>query len=195
MMSTLILKKKEILAEALYTVTTDFSHNYINRTCSYKNISQLDSDNYILSKDYKITISVVVITLILFTSFGNLITVVAVKVDRHLRSVSNLYIASLGTADLCVGSLVMTIMLIYTVLLEGRWILGPALCDMWTFIDYVSCTASLTNVCVIAADRFQTVSQPIKAIRKRTKNRALVLISIAWAIPACFWACMIAFLR
>ena len=136
-----------------------------------------------------------VIFIIVFTTLGNLTTIVAVRVDQHLRSVSNLHIASLATADLIVGSVVMTFMLIYNIALKGMWTPGPFLCDTWTWIDYVSCTASLTNVCVIAEDRYQAMSRPLKAIRKRTKRRALLFVGCAWAFPILFWTLMIAYLR
>ena len=143
----------------------------------------------------KCVLTVVFIAVIVFTTLGNLTTIIAVRFDKHLKSVSNLYIASLALADLIVGSTVMTFMLIYTVVLDGAWTLGPLVCDFWTFIDYVACSASLTNVCVIAGDRYQAVSRPLKAIRKRTKRRALLMVAYAWAFPASFWTAMIVFLR
>ena len=143
----------------------------------------------------KYVLTVAFIAVIVFTTFGNLTTIIAVRFDKHLKSISNLYIASLALADLIVGSTVMTFMLIYTVVLEGTWTLGPLLCDFWTFIDYVACSASLTNVCVIAGDRYQAMSRPLKAIRKRTKRRALLMVAYAWAFPASFWTAIIVFLR
>ncbi len=88
----------------LYSVTTQFPH-FINETSCYKNITQLESDSEGITKDYKITISVLVIAVILFTSFGNLITVVAVKVDRRLRCVLqktsfNIFFISIPTGEL-----------------------------------------------------------------------------------------------
>ena len=143
----------------------------------------------------KYVLTVVFIAVIVFTTFGNLTTIIAVRFDKHLKSISNLYIASLALADLIVGSIVMTFMLIYTVVLDGAWTLGPLLCDFWTFIDYVACSASLTNVCVIAGDRYLAISRPLKAITKRTKRRALLMVAYAWAFPASFWTAMIVFLR
>lgn len=135
------------------------------------------------------------IAVIIFTILGNLTTVIAVRIDKQLRSLSNLYIASLATADLIVGALVMTVMLVYTVISDGVWTLGPFACDAWTFVDYVACTASLTNVCVIAEDRFQAVAKPLKTIGKRTKRRSALLVGCAWALPAVFWATMTVYLR
>ena len=43
-------------------------------------------------------LTAVFILVIIFTTFGNLTTIIAVRVDKHLRSISNLYIASLWTA-------------------------------------------------------------------------------------------------
>ena len=148
-----------------------------------------------LTPEYRITVSCLVIAIITFTTFGNLLTIIAVRLDKKLRSPSNLYIASLAFADLMVGSFVMTFMLLYTITFDGAWIFGDLFCDVWTFVDYVSCTASLTNVCLIAYDRYQTVASPFKAIRRRTKKRALCLIGVAWLVPAVFWLILIVVLR
>lgn len=133
--------------------------------------------------------------LILFITLGNLATIAAILVYKRLRSVSNMYLASLATADLIVGLPVMTFMLLYTVTLNGKWVFGNVLCDIWTYVDFVACTASLTNVCAIAGDRFITLAQPLKSIRKRTKKRVCKVIAIAWAFPIVFWFVIITTLR
>ena len=140
-------------------------------------------------------ISTLMSVVIVFTVCGNLLTIVSVRLERRLRSVSNMYIASLALADLMVGSVVMTFMLLYSVIFNGVWVFGHAVCHLWTLIDYVCCTASLTNVCVIAYDRYKTVAHPLKAIHRRTKKRALYLVLIAWGIPVAFWTAILSLLR
>ena len=173
------------------------SRSVVNLTFSNFTFEANDTKEETEETNYwiKYVLTVVFIAVIVFTTFGNLTTIIAVRFDKHLKSISNLYIASLALADLIVGSTVMTFMLIYTVVLDGAWTLGPLLCDFWTFIDYVACSASLTNVCVIAGDRYLAMSRPLKAIRKRTKRRALLMVACAWAFPASFWTAMIVFLR
>lgn len=143
----------------------------------------------------KVIYTIVISILIVFTTFGNLLTIVAVARVRYLRSVSYLFIASLAGADLLVGCFVMPISMMYTITFEGVWTFGPYLCDLWQFMDYVGCTASLTNLCTIALDRYMTVSKPLKAIHKRTKKRAAQMISITWLIPVIHWATFIGIIR
>jgi hypothetical protein len=148
-----------------------------------------------LSNQTRVILTAVVTLVIVFIITGNALTITTIIRFKQIRTVTNLYIASLATADLLVGSVVMTFMLLYNITFGGVWVFGSFLCDVWTFVDYVSCTASLTNVCLIAIDRFLTVSRPLKAIKGRTKKRAGVYILLAWLVPIMFWLTMICLLR
>ena len=149
-----------------------------------------------LSAEMNIVTTVLVINLIVFTIIGNVLTICAVCVDQRLRtSPSNIYIASLSVADLTVGSVVMTLMFLYSTSSDGRWHYGPIACDLWNFIDYVACTASLTNVCAITIDRYRSVSQPLQAISRRSHKRALLESTAAWLFPVIFWSLLIIIVR
>jgi len=142
---------------------------------------------------YRTAVTVVLVLVIVLTVCGNLLTMVVMLYDKRLRAhrVSSLYIASLAGADLLVGAVVMTFMLLYTITYNGRWVFGGVTCAVWTCIDYVSCTASLSNVFLIAVDRYRSVSQPLKAIRRRTRRRASWMLLFAWITPAAFWITII----
>jgi len=43
----------------------------------------------------------------------------------------------------------------------GRWVFGRVVCDTWLVVDVLYCTASIWNLCVIAADRFTATMFPI----------------------------------
>jgi len=150
-------------------------------------------DRTSLSPEMRTVATVLLSVVIVFTSGGNLLTIIVMRVDRRLRSkpVSCMYIASLAGADLLVGAVVMTIMMLYTVTYDGRWVFGSTLCTIWTCVDYVSCTASLTNVWLIAVDRYRSVSQPLKAIRRRSQRRAAWGVLGAWLLPTVFWVAVI----
>ena len=147
------------------------------------------------SDTYRISLTVIISLIILLTIIGNSLTLFVIFIDKQLRTIGNFYIASLAVADLLVGSVAMTFMMLYTVTFNGRWIFGHVICDIWQFVDYVACTASLTNVCAIALDRYLTVSRPLKAMRTRTKRRALIMIAVAWVIPVLFWMTMLSVSR
>lgn len=73
--------------------------------------------------------------------------------ERHLQSVANYLILSLAVADLLVACLVMPLGAVYEV--SKQWLLGPALCDMWTSSDVLCCTASILHLVAIATDRYR----------------------------------------
>ena len=120
----------------------------------------------------------------LITCIGNALVIVAVRTDRRLRTVSNYFILSLAVADLLIGTLVMPLSIIYFV--EGRWILGLIVCEMWLTVDYVTCTASIFNLFILSLDRYWSISSPLKYMKKRTPRRAMLMISLAWCL-SCSW--------
>lgn len=85
------------------------------------------------------------------TVVGNLLVCTAVSIVRKLRTPSNWLIVSLAVADLLVALLVMPLAVMYEV--KDKWILGPTVCDMWTSLDVMLCTASILNLCMISVDR------------------------------------------
>jgi len=85
------------------------------------------------------------------TIVGNVLVCTAVAIVRRLRTPSNLLIVSLAVSDLLVAVLVMPLAVAYEVM--GRWSYGQHVCDMWTSLDVMLCTASILNLCAISIDR------------------------------------------
>uniref|UniRef100_A0A1I8PAG8 G-protein coupled receptors family 1 profile domain-containing protein n=1 Tax=Stomoxys calcitrans TaxID=35570 RepID=A0A1I8PAG8_STOCA len=95
--------------------------------------------------------SVVLGLMILITIIGNVFVIAAIILERHLQNVANYLVASLAVADLFVACLVMPLGAVYEI--SQGWILGPELCDIWTSIDVLCCTASILHLVAIAVDR------------------------------------------
>uniref|UniRef100_F6XK97 Histamine H1 receptor n=2 Tax=Ornithorhynchus anatinus TaxID=9258 RepID=F6XK97_ORNAN len=110
----------------------------------------------------------------------NLLVLYAVKTDRKLHTVGNLYIVSLSVADLIVGAAVMPLNIMY--LLEPPKTFGQPLCLFWLSMDYVASTASIFSVFILCVDRYRSVQQPLKYLKYRTKTRASTMISGAWLL-------------
>lgn len=127
----------------------------------------------------------------LVTVIMNLLVLCAVKKERSLHTVGNLYIVSLSVADLIVGSTVMPLNLVY--LLEDEWKLGRALCLFWLIMDYVASTASIFSLFILCLDRYRSVRQPLNYLKYRTWGKANVMItgawllSMLWIIPILGW--------
>ncbi|NXD28816.1 HRH1 protein, partial [Spelaeornis formosus] len=127
----------------------------------------------------------------LTTIVMNILVLCAVKTEKKLQTVGNLYIVSLSIADLIVGAAVMPLNIVY--LLSPKWPLGLAACLFWLSMDYVASTASIFNLFILCMDRYRSVQQPLKYLKYRTKMRASLLIlgvwllSFTWVIPILGW--------
>ncbi|NWT07320.1 HRH1 protein, partial [Mionectes macconnelli] len=127
----------------------------------------------------------------LITIVMNILVLCAVKTEKKLQTVGNLYIVSLSIADLIVGAAVMPLNIVY--LLSPVWPLGLPACLFWLSMDYVASTASIFNLFILCIDRYRSVQQPLKYLKYRTKTRASLLIlgiwlcSFMWVIPILGW--------
>ncbi|XP_053325555.1 histamine H1 receptor [Spea bombifrons] len=119
-----------------------------------------------------------------FTVILNILVLYAVKTERTLHTVGNLYIVSLSIADLIVGVAVMPLNIIY--LLNDKWILGRPTCLFWLSMDYVASTASIYSLFILCIDRYRSIQQPLQYLKYRTKTRASLMISGAWLL-SCTW--------
>ncbi|XP_067243682.1 histamine H1 receptor [Chanodichthys erythropterus] len=130
-------------------------------------------------------------TLSLMTVIMNLLVLFAVRKERTLHTVGNLYIVSLSVADLIVGATVMPLNLVY--LLEDEWKLGHVICQFWLVMDYVASTASIFSLFILCLDRYRSVRHPLQYLKYRTRGRATLLIcsawllSMTWIIPILGW--------
>ncbi|NXG36246.1 HRH1 protein, partial [Dromaius novaehollandiae] len=127
----------------------------------------------------------------LITIVMNILVLWAVKTEKKLQTVGNLYIVSLSIADLIVGAAVMPLNIVY--LVNHTWLLGVPACLFWLSMDYVASTASIFSLFILCIDRYRSVQQPLKYLRYRTKMRASLMIlgawllSFLWVIPILGW--------
>lgn len=92
-------------------------------------------------------LALILVMLMLTTAIGNLFVIVAILIERNLRTIGNYLVLSLAIADLLVACLVMPLAGIYQIL--GNWTLGTLLCDIWTSADVFCCTGK----CLIGRGR------------------------------------------
>ncbi|XP_053156774.1 muscarinic acetylcholine receptor M3 isoform X2 [Hemicordylus capensis] len=124
--------------------------------------------------------------LALVTIIGNILVIVAFKVNKQLKTVNNYFLLSLACADLIIGVISMNLFTTYIIM--GRWAMGNLACDLWLTIDYVASNASVMNLLVISFDRYFSITRPLTYRAKRTTRRAGVMIGLAWAVSFILWA-------
>ncbi|KAJ7316785.1 hypothetical protein JRQ81_002947 [Phrynocephalus forsythii] len=140
----------------------------------------IDRDTEKNSTEVQPVIGLVLGSISLITVVMNILVLYAVKTEKKLQTVGNLYIVSLSCADVIVGAAVMPLNIVY--LLKDKWILARKACLFWLSMDYVASTASIFSLFILCIDRYRSVQQPLKYLKYRTKTRASIMISVAWLL-------------
>ncbi|KAH9523543.1 hypothetical protein Btru_040283, partial [Bulinus truncatus] len=98
-----------------------------------------------------IIIGAVMYLVALVTFCGNLLILLAVYVNRSLRTAFNLLIVNLAVADMAVS---VTAMSFYTTdKMLGYWPFGSVMCTLWIFCDYGLTFVSVFTLVAISLDR------------------------------------------
>lgn len=118
--------------------------------------------------------------IVLLTICGNVLVLLAVFVNSHLRSTTNYFIVNLATADLLLGITVLPFSACLEVL--GYWPFGSIFCDIWAAIDVLWCTASIMTLCVISIDRYIGVTRPLQHSTILSEKRAFYIIILVWIL-------------
>lgn len=117
---------------------------------------------------------------IVFAIAGNILVILAVVCNRHLRTPTNYFIINLAIADLLLGTTVLPVSATLEIL--DYWVFGRIFCDIWAAVDVLCCTASIMSLCVISIDRYIGVSHPLQYPGIVTEKRALLAMLGVWAL-------------
>ncbi|XP_068741002.1 D(1A) dopamine receptor-like [Montipora capricornis] len=131
-----------------------------------------------------IAITVFFAFLILLTSTGNLVVCRLVWVFRRMRIPSFCFVASMSISDFLMGVLVIPVSLGYHITYQttGQWIFGKFSCNLWLFLNFLLCSASVYNLCVVSGDRYLAVTSPLKYLSLMNDHRIRNIIGISWLL-------------
>lgn len=62
----------------------------------------------------------------------------------------------------------------------GRWIFGHFSCNLWLFMNFILCSASIYNLCVVSGDRYLAVTSPLKYLSRMNDRRVKQIIAFSW---------------
>ncbi|XP_043952278.1 5-hydroxytryptamine receptor 4 isoform X1 [Gambusia affinis] len=147
------------------------------------NEQQQQEQQEFLSSLETVFLTIFLSIIIILTMFGNLLVMVALCKDRHLRRKKTSYfIVSLAFADLLVALLVMPFAAIE--LTTGQWHFGEIFCLVRTSMDVLLTTASILHLCCIALDRYYAICcKPLVYRYKMTPVRVAIMLVGCWVIP------------
>lgn len=115
---------------------------------------------------------------ILVAIIGNILVILSVVCNKHLQTVTNLFIVNLAIADLLLSIIVLPFSASLEVL--GCWVFGRVFCNIWAAVDVLCCTASILSLCSISIDRYIGVKYCLKYPSIMTDRRAVAILVLVW---------------
>ncbi|XP_062963521.1 neuropeptide FF receptor 2 [Cynocephalus volans] len=109
---------------------------------------------------------------------GNTVVCFIVMRNKHMHTVTNLFILNLAISDLLVGIFCMPITLLDNII--AGWPFGSTMCKVSGLVQGISVAGSVFTLVAIAVDRFRCVVYPFKP--KLTIKTAFIIIVIIWVL-------------
>ncbi|XP_055063784.2 trace amine-associated receptor 13c-like [Misgurnus anguillicaudatus] len=116
-----------------------------------------------------------------WTVFLNLLVIISISHFKKLHTPTNMLILSLAVSDLLVGLIVMPLEAIR--LIETCWYFGETICTLFLITIGLLLSTSLSNLVLIAVDRYVAVCHPLLYPQKITMTRTINIICVSW-----FWS-------
>ncbi|XP_070506519.1 D(1C) dopamine receptor [Chironomus tepperi] len=111
---------------------------------------------------------------------GNILTILAVRYSRRLRSViSNQFVLSLAISDILVG---LTLPYHLAFFLSTELGESKRFCLLRFFLVIMACCVSIWNLIAIALDRYIAICYPLHYSRYMTRKIALCLMASGWVV-------------
>lgn len=105
---------------------------------------------------------------------GNTTLWIIISRNRELRTITNMFILGLTTADLFVA--VINIPVTVISLFMGGWPWGDDICRFFGFINMLTLVTSVMSLCNISINRYVMVCKPIYYKRIYTKRNSVFMI-------------------
>ena len=127
-----------------------------------------------------------VFTVLILLGNGMVIYLIAMK--RNLRTRNNWIALSLAIADFGVGA---TFAPPY-IFCNTHNNCAPRAKGIVILTGNCFLYASLTNLSVLALERYKAIVTPLRYVMHMTSKRVALLLSIAWGVPGVIWVCYVA---
>ncbi|XP_067998145.1 gastrin/cholecystokinin type B receptor isoform X1 [Melanerpes formicivorus] len=109
---------------------------------------------------------------------GNALVVGILALNRHLRTVTNLFLLSLALSDLLLALCCMPFTLLPN--LMGTFVFGEGICKLMAYLMGVSVSVSTFSLVAIAIERHSAICHPLQARAWQTRSHACRVIGATW---------------
>ncbi|XP_009303915.4 trace amine-associated receptor 13c-like [Danio rerio] len=113
-----------------------------------------------------------------WTVILNLLVIISISHFKKLHTPTNMIILSLAVTDLLIGLIVMPVEAVK--LIDKCWYFGDTFCGLTLILIWVIPSASLSNLVLIAVDRYMAVCHPLLYPQKITMANTLMSICLSW---------------
>ncbi|XP_076320104.1 QRFP-like peptide receptor [Tachypleus tridentatus] len=160
----------------------DEKNNSVNSTFLY-DYDPNDSFGTFFLDDLIPTSIVYGLTLIIGLT-GNILIMYTVVRFRRMRTISNIFLASLASADLLL--ILVCVPVKYVKLFSYTWTLGEICCKLVYYIQNVSSICSVLTLTAMSVERYYAIIHPVKSRYICTTSHARRLIIAVWLISLVF---------
>ena len=123
--------------------------------------------------------------ILLFLFVGNSLTLLVLLLNRRMRTIPNMFVASLAVSDLLLGVFSVGALGIPT-LVTSHWPFNDTICQFQGFIIITMVVASIQTMVLMAVNRYLRIVKSTKYRRYFTKKKTLTMIFVTWLYSICF---------
>ncbi|WAQ96576.1 QRFPR-like protein [Mya arenaria] len=184
----LSISNKEKIRLCHYTMCENRVHHPLYLPCKhafpdfYSEIELDRAYSQTLSSTSKAVLSFLLVAVMILSVSGNSLVVLTFIYNKHMRSVTNVFILSLAISDLMVTFTCIPVNM--GTVLRVVWVFGDFGCKMMPCVTQFSVTCSSLTLCCIAFDRYYAIVHPLKLKLWQTTKRATILQVFVWVTSA-----------
>ncbi|VDM78982.1 unnamed protein product, partial [Strongylus vulgaris] len=113
---------------------------------------------------------------------GNAMVIFVVNRFKRMRNVTNVFLASLSTADLCLIWFCVPIM--FVKYMSHTWFMGRFACYSVHYIQQFTCFCSVLTMTMISFERYLAIAYPMRNMWLSSIGRAKKVILLIWLVSA-----------
>uniref|UniRef100_A0A4W5P3N1 Gastrin/cholecystokinin type B receptor n=1 Tax=Hucho hucho TaxID=62062 RepID=A0A4W5P3N1_9TELE len=132
-------------------------------------------------KNLNQTVRIFLYCLIFLVSvLGNSLIIAVLVRNRHMRTVTNLFLLSLAASDLMLCLFCMPFTLIPNLMRD--FVFGSGICKVAMYFMGISVSVSTFNLVAISLERYSAICNPLTSRTWQTKSHAAKVISATWVV-------------
>ncbi|XP_076091405.1 G-protein coupled receptor moody-like [Mytilus galloprovincialis] len=137
----------------------------------------------LVSEDAWVLLAVTLVGLVIAVGCtGNIMVILAIKKEKKLQTISNVFVMNLAVCDLLLLGCVLPFN-IYTYISDG-WYITSTLCKLVGFWGYTLTGTTIITLTLIAFNRYKLVLDIGAYKQLYTRRNIILMLMVAWLVPA-----------